>query len=525
MNAANPTAPRTFDERYGWTVLLILAGMAIMVTYVETMVLPAFSNFESFFHVTTASTIAWILSAYLLVGVVVTPIFGKLGDIYGKKKILLVAMGVYAVAVSVAGFTPNIGAAFGLSRPDQIYVLIGVRAVQGVGMAMFPLGFAMLPEVFPPAKVGQAQGLLSGMFATGAAAGLVGGGWIAQTYGWQLTYHTVIPIAILVFVLAAVFVRESTIRHARKIDFPGVVSLGVGLTFLMLGITEGAYWGWTNFSAVAFGGLPWGVPEFFLLSAVAFAVFLYWEPRAPSPVVSFNALKERNIWVSNLNGVIVGMTMFLLFTVLIILGEYPSPGFGLGELTAALIFIPAVLGMMVSGPFLGRAISRFGPKPVMTLGFLLIVIGALGLVGFHGTVDEIAVAAIPVMVGNVAVLISMSNVIVLSVDPKTMGVQTGMNQTFRNLGSAIGPVLVTSILTSYAFTEGFPGFTFQNYHVAGYEVVFGLVAAIGVAGAILSLALRNFRFLADGSRSGEPSPASTAPSPAEAEPVVAARSP
>ncbi len=521
MSSVNPTAPRSFDERYAWTVLLILAGMAIMVTYVETMVLPAFSNFESFFHVNTASTIAWILSAYLLVGVVVTPIFGKLGDIYGKKRILLVAMGVYAAAVTVAGFTPNIGAAMGLARPDQIYLLIAVRAIQGVGMAMFPLGFAMLPEIFPPIKVGQAQGILSGMFATGAAAGLVGGGWIAQTYGWQLTYHTVIPIAILVFILAFVFIRESTIRLARKIDFPGVVSLGLGLTFLMLGITEGAYWGWTNFSAVTLAAVPWGVPEFFLLALVAFAFFLYWEPRAPSPVVSFQSLKERNIWVSNVNGVIVGMAMFLLFTVLIILGEYPSPGFGLTELNAALVFIPAVLGMMVSGPFLGRAISRFGPKPVMILGYVLIAVGALGLALVHGTVLAIALFAIPVMVGNVAALISMSNIIVLSVDPKTMGVQTGMNQTFRNLGSAVGPVLVTSILASYAFSEGFPGFTFQNYHVAGYQAVFGLVAGIGVVGALLSLTLRNFRFQADGRRLETPSRAAGKPTPHAEEPAPA----
>ncbi len=507
--AAAPGAP-AYDARYARNVLLILAGMAIMVTYVETMVLPAFSNFESFFHVTEASTIAWILAAYLLVGVVVTPIFGKLGDIYGKKKILLVAMGVYAVAVSVAGFTPQIGGALGLSRPSQIYALIAVRAIQGVGMAMFPLGFAMLPEVFPPARVGQAQGILSGMFATGAAAGLVGGGWIAQTYGWQLTYHTVIPIAILVFVLAAVYIRESRIRHEVKIDLPGVASLGVGLTFLMLAITEGAYWGWGNVAAVRPGGIPWGVPEFFLLAVAAFAVFLYWEPRAPSPVVSFRSLQERNIWVSNVNGVIVGMTMFLLFTVLIILGEYPAPGFGLRELDAALVFIPAVLGMMTTGPFLGRAIGRYGPKPVMILGFGLIVAGALGLVAFHGTVYEIGAVTIPIMVGNVGVLIAMSNIIVLSVDPKTMGVQTGMNQTFRNLGSAIGPVLVTSILASYAFTESTPFGPFENYRLVGYEIVFGVVAAMGALGGLLSLTLRNFRFLADGTRHGAPS---SAPAP------------
>jgi MFS family permease len=502
-----PAPGATYDTRYGWNVLLILAAMALMVTYVETMVLPAFSNFETFFHVSQASTIAWILSAYLLVGVVVTPIFGKLGDIYGKKRILLVAMGVYAVAVSVAGFTPQIGAAIGLSRPDQIYGLIAVRAIQGVGLAMFPLGFAMLPEVFPPARVGQAQGILSGMFAAGAAAGLVGGGWIAQNFGWQLTYHTVIPIAIAVFILAAMFIRESKIRQARAIDFPGIVSLGAGLAFLMFGITEGTYWGWTNLDAVTFAGVPWGVMDLFLIAGGFFAFFLVWEPWAPSPVVSFRALRERNIWVSNVNGVLVGMTMFLLFTVLIILGEYPSPGFHLTELNAGLLLVPAVIGMMVGGPLLGRAISRFGPKPVMILGFLLIVLGSFGLIAFNRTTWDIIVLAIPMMVGNVAVLIAMTNVIVLSVDPRTMGIQTGMNQTFRTLGSALGPVLVTSILASYAFTEVFPGFQFQNYHVLGYQVVFALVAAVGLAGAGLSFALRNYRFRADGTRRGEPSAA------------------
>jgi MFS family permease len=509
--------PRVFDRRYGRIVLGILAAMALMVTYVETMVLPAFSNFESFFRISDASTIAWILSSYLLVGVVVTPIFGKLGDVYGKKRMLLIAMGVYAVAVSIAGFTPNIGDAFGVARPNQIYLLIAVRALQGVGMAMFPLGFAMLPEVFPPAQVGQAQGVLSGMFAGGAALGLVGGGWIAQTYGWQVTYHTVIPLALVVFVLAAVLVRESKVRATRQIDYLGVTSLGVGLTFLMLGITEGAYWGWTNFSGGTVGGVTWGVPEFFLIAAAAFAFFLYWEPRAPNPVVSFESLRQRNIWVSNLNGVIVGMAMFLVFTILIILGEYPSPGFGLQELNAGLVLVPAVIGMMTFGPLLGRMISRFGPKPAMILGFALILSGSVALLAFNRSTIEVAIDAIPLMVGNVAVLISMSNIIVLSVDPRTVGVHTGMNQTFRNLGSAIGPVLVTSILASYGYTIFLPNpnppplvFPFTNYHLAGYEIVFALTAAIGVVGAIVSLALRNYRFQADGTRSGE---ASASPEP------------
>jgi len=115
---------RVFDPRAATIVLVIIAGMALMVTYVETMVLPAFSTFQTFFELPFTSqstaTITWILSAYLLVGTIATPIFGRLGDIYGKKRMLLVAMSIYAAAVTVAGFTPNIGDFLGVSRPNQI---------------------------------------------------------------------------------------------------------------------------------------------------------------------------------------------------------------------------------------------------------------------------------------------------------------------------------------------------------------------------------------------------------------------
>ena len=195
-------AGRSYRPRDAQLALLIIAGMSLMVTYVETMVLPAFETFSKFFDYPPDSTIAWILSAYLLVGTIVTPVFGKLGDIYGKKRMLLVAMGIYAVAVSVAGFTPNIGDALGIARPDQVYLLIGARAFQGIGMGMFPLGFALLPELFPPERVGRAQGTISAMFALGAVLGLVVGGFLAENLGWQFTYHTIIPIAVLLPILA-----------------------------------------------------------------------------------------------------------------------------------------------------------------------------------------------------------------------------------------------------------------------------------------------------------------------------------
>jgi MFS family permease len=530
-NGRGLTAAGTpYDPRAARGALLVLAVMALMVTYVETMVLPAFHNFITFFDDAPTTTVVWIVSAYLLVGTVATPIFGKLGDKYGKKRMLLFVMGLYAVAVSVAGFTPNIGAAFGVSRANQIYVLIGVRAFQGLGMGMFPLAFAILPEVFPAARVGQAQGIVSGMFAAGAAAGLVGGGYISYNYGWQLTYHTVTPIAILLAVLAYLLLRESPHLSPKPIDVPGVASLGFALAMAMFGITEGVYWGWTNFSAVSFAGIPWGVPEFFLLALAATGFFLLWEPRARTPIVSFHALKQRNIWISNVNAVIVGIGMFLIFVTLTILVEDPfAPGFNYTEFQFGLVALPSALGMLAFGPLWGRLVAARGPKPVMILGFVVMGSGALGLALFHATVLELMLFTIPALVGNVAVLIAMSNIIVLSVSPKELGIQTGMNQTFRNLGSAVGPVLAATITASYTTqvrvtTPPAPPVFASVPAITGFEVLFAITGGVALVGLLLSFGLRNYRFHADGSRLDAPTSARSdaTAEPAEPSPVVSA---
>ena len=504
-----------YDARAARNALIVLAGMAMMVTYVETMVIPAFKSFVIFFDDAPATTVVWIVSAYLLVGTVATPIFGKLGDKYGKKRMLVVVMGLYAVAVSLAGFSPNIGAAFGVDRANQIYVLIGIRAFQGLGMGMFPLAFAMLPEVFPAARVGQAQGIVSAMFAAGASVGLVGGGYIAYTWGWQLTYHTVIPFAVALAVLAYVILRESPHLTAAPIDYPGITSLGFALATVMFGLTEGAYWGWSNFSAVTFAGVPWGVPQFFILAVVGLAFFLVWEPRTDHPVVSFAALKKRNIWISNVNGVFVGIGMFLTFIALTILVEYPyKPGFGLNEFQMGLVSVPASLSMLALAPVWGRFVSARGPKPVMITGFAIMGLGSLGLLLFNSSIYELMLFVIPTLVGNVAVLIAMSNIIVLSVSPKELGIQTGMNQTFRNLGSAIGPVIAATVTASYMTTilvhvTGVPVLVpVPTYSIVGFELVFGITSALSAVGLLLSLGLRNYRFHADGSRL---EPAATAP--------------
>ncbi|HTT14987.1 MAG TPA: MFS transporter [Thermoplasmata archaeon] len=528
---ATTAAGTPYDARAANAVLIVVALMALMVTYVETMVIPSFGAFETFFNYPPATTVVWIISAYLLVGTVATPIFGKLGDKYGKKRMMLIVMSLYAVAVSLAGFSPNIGQAFGLDRANQIYVLIGIRAFQGLGMGMFPLAFAMLPEVFPAARVGTAQGIVSGMFAAGAAVGLVGGGYIAYEFGWQLTYHTVIPVAVVLVILAYFILRESPYLHPAAIDVPGIASLGIALATALFGITEGAYWGWGSVAAVHWGGVPVGVVQFFVLALVATAFFVWWELRTPNPVVSFSALKQRNIWVSNVNGVFVGVGMFLVFVGLVILIEYNyPPGFGYNDFDMGLSALPAALGMLAFAPLWGRWIGKAGPKPVTLAGFAIMGLGALGLVIFHANVYEVSLFTIPALVGNVAILIAMSNIIVLSVGRHELGIQTGMNQTFRNLGSAVGPVLAATILASFltpyviTLPPPAPPVTVQIYSNFGFQLVFAVIAILSLVGFGLSLLLRNYRFLADGSRSDAAAAAPDAGAARSEEPALAAGS-
>ena len=499
-------------------VLLVLAGIGLMVTYVETMVIPAQPRFVTFFGV-PVSTASWILSAYLLVGVVATPIFGKLGDIYGKKRVLEVVMLVYAIAVSVAGFTPNIGAAIGWDRTQQFYLFVGVRGVQGIGLGMFPLAFAMVRDEFPPFRVGAAQGIISAMFSVGAALGLVGGAYITENFGWQVSYHTVIPVAAAMLILTFLVLRESRSRLHQPLDVLGASFLGLGLGFAIFGITQGPIWGWGTWTV---DGLPLGPASSFLLAFLFIVAFAVWEPRAKNPIVSFSRLRQRNIMISNIGGLFVGSAMFFLFVGMIYLVQSPGDGLGQNVLTSGLMALPAALTMLVLGPFIGRYIGTHGPKTAMIVGFFSVAAGGALMVVYNRTILEMVLTPIPVLAGAVCVLIAMTNVIVLSSDRQEVGIQTGMNQTFRNIGSALGPAVAASILST--FTGVFlinvaPGVSVPVTlpSLFAFQLVFALTAVLGVVGALLSLGLRNFRFTADGRRvdsQGRPVTIEPTPKPA-----------
>jgi len=511
--------------RRGAIILVLLAAAALMVNYVETMLVPALPTLVAFFDGVPYTTIAWVVSAYLLVGVSTTPVFAKLGDIYGKKRMILVVLSIYAAAVAVTGFTPQIAPLLGLDRSQAVYLLIGVRGVQGIGLALFPLAFAMVGEELPPAKVGQAQGLIAAMFAIGAALGLFVGAWLIQNDGWQFAYHTVIPIAVVILVLAVWALPESRHRLQVRLDVPGAALLGGALASFLVALSQGPTWGWTQLAAVHVGPLPLGAPEFFGLS-VLFAGLFYWQERTTTdPMVYLQRFRERNLAVSYVAILLVGVALFLGFVGITIIVETPIVGLGRSVFQFGVLSLPTTMSMLVAAPFVGKAITRFGPKPMVLLGSVLSTAGFLLMLVFNRNYTELILAPIPTFVGLVMMIISITNVVVLTSRRGETGIQTGMSEMFQDLGASIGPVLVATVLATFtgtfyvttgvtaASSTGPVQVPVELPTLAGFQWLFALGALLTVACGVLAVFLRNYTFAPTGERTDATSSVSS-PTPA-----------
>jgi MFS family permease len=287
------------------------------------------------------------------------------------------------------------------------------------------------------------------------------------------------------------------------------VLLGSALALFLLGLTEGPTWGWGNWSGATIGGVTLGSPEFFVASAIVLVGFILWERRSALPIVDFRKLAERNILLSNLVGLFAGVAMFLLFVGIVARAEATPPvGLGKTPLDFGFYSLPTTLVNMACAPFVGKWVGRAGPKPAMMFGSLLIIGGGFLLTGWNDQVVYIILFTIPVMTGIIAIFIAMINLVVVSSKPQETGVQTGMNLTFRNLGTSIGPiagsVILASVLSTYTKVVSFPGGTLSvSYQAPGnpaFELIFGLIGGLGIVCLLLSLPIRNFRIRSDGTR-------------------------
>jgi MFS family permease len=514
MSEPSPTPARSPTNR----IVIVLATAALVVSFIETMLTPALPTLGTFFGNSPYTTVVWILSAYLLVGVATIPITAKLGAIYGKRRILAIVLSIYTVAVAFAPATPLLASAMGLDRAHAIYLLIVTRGVQGVGLAMFPLALAMLAEDLPPARVAPAQGVVASMFAVGSAFGLVLGAWLIETFDWQIAYAVVFPIALALPILARTWLPEGRKGTGGRIDLSGALLLGGGLAALLLGLTLGPSWGWSSF---LHAGLPLGVPVIFALAALLVVLFVLRTRTAAEPLIDLSRFREKNIALGYLGAMLTGLAMYLAFVVLTVLVEFPIVGLGDTVLAFGLLSIPTTVSMFVAAPLFGRGVARFGPRPMVVLGAGLTGMGFLALLAWHTTYLELIVEAIPTFVGLIAILVSVANVIAMSARRGETGISMGMTEMFQDLGASVGPVVVAAILATFtrlvlipdpAVPGGVASVIVPS--AAAFDWIFAIGAAIALAIGLLGAALTNYRAAAaptGTSSAAEGTPAPSAP--------------
>jgi MFS family permease len=373
--------------------------------------------------------------------------------------------------VGAAGFAPS------------IYILIVARALQGVGFAIIPLGLAIITDAFPREKVAQAQGIISGTFAIGAAAGLVVGSYVVQDLGWQYAFHTALILSLILFAIVAKVLQKDILAVVKKrIDFAGAGILMAGITLVLLFVTEGPSLGWLSVEEVAF-----------LVPGVALtALFFVVENRIQNPLMQLALLKIRNVLVANLVGITTGAVMFLVFFASTYYSQLPL-GFGLGlnVTNAGLTLAPSTLGMLIGGLVIGRFLPRLGPKPVLLSGSAIMTVGMLLFITDRATSTLLALDMFVTLLGLVAVLVPITNMLAIALPRESIAVGLGMNTMLRNLGGAVGPVVATTIMTSYTSTL-FPGVSLPN------STAFTIIFYVGIALTLLivgiSLATKNYTF-------------------------------
>ena len=417
-------------QHYNVTFTL-LAVAAVAFSLLQSLVAPALLTIQHDLHTTTAGA-AWILSAYLLSASVMTPIAGRLGDMFGKKRMLVAVLIVLAAGTALAGLATS------------IVIMIVARVIQGAGGAIFPLAFAIIRDEFPRERVPHGIAMISAILGIGGGLGIVLAGPIVQhfSYHWLFWFPLVAVIAAIVGTIF--FVPESPVRTPGRIDPVGALLLSGWLVALLVPISEGASWGWTSTKTLVLFGV----------AVVLIPIWAWAESRSGAPVVDMRMMRLRGVWTTNLAALVFGFGMYSSFVLVPEFVELPSStgfGFGASVTKAGLFMVPATIGMLLAGPVSGRLSTTVGSKVPLVLG-----------------------------VGIGFAFASMANLIVEAVPGHQTGVATGMNTIVRTIGGAIGSQVTAGIVTATVAAKSLPT---EN----GFTIAFAASAAALAIGFVVAL--------------------------------------
>lgn len=406
----------------------------------------------------------WMLTAWLIAAAVATPLLGRAGDLVGRRRMYLLALGAVALGSVLSAFAPN------------LTVMLIARVLQGLGGAVFPLGFGLIRDAFPPARLAGAIGALSAIMAVGSGLGTVIAGPVSTVIGWRGLFALPLALALLGLVFGYRGLVRSSVRSSGRLNVSAAVLLSGWLVALLLPLSSGNQWGW---------GSPL-VLGLFVAAAVLAAAWVMVELRSRTPLVDMRVMRLPAVWTTNLTALLTGAAMFGAWAYLPRLAETPtSSGYGLGvdASTAGLIMLPMLVAMASVG-FVAGPLSRvlpFGAQ--LTIGALLSAAALFSIALFHDHALQLAAAAASLGLGTGLVTSSTPNLIVRSVPGDQVGIATGMNANIRTIGGAIGTTVFAAAIGATLGAAGLPA-------ESGYVTAFVIGGVLAVAGGVVPFLAR-----------------------------------
>jgi EmrB/QacA subfamily drug resistance transporter len=408
----------------------------------------------------SSSAVTWTVTAWLITAAVATPLFGRIGDMIGKRRMFVISVGAIAVGSIIAAFAPN------------FEVLIIARVLQGFAGAIFPLTFGIIRDEFPTARVPGMIGMVSAVIAVGSGLGTVLSGPLAGLLGWRGLFLVPLLLTIVGGVMSLLVIPESPQRAGGRINPVAAVLLSAWLVALLLPLSMANQWGW---------GSP-GVWALLVLAAVLLAAWIYVESRSVTPLVDMRMMRLPGVAIPNATALLLGAAMFGVWAFLPRFLQTPSDtGYGLGETIAAsgLVMLPMLVALGIAGFLTGPLSRRVDLRVQLTGAAILIALSTASFGLFHSAAWMPAVAGAAFGFGLGISNSAMASLVVQSVARTQTGVAAGMNSNLRTIGSAIGTSLMAAIVTSSLGLGGFPT-------EGAYDTAFITMAALALVAAAVA---------------------------------------
>jgi MFS family permease len=406
--------------------VLCLAGLSFALA--QTAIAPALDVMAGTLH-HSRSDVTWVLTSYFISSAVLTPVFGRLGDLYGKRRVLVWSLLLFSLGSAMSALAPNLA-----------LVLVG-RVIQGAGGGIFPLAFGLVRDVVPRERVAGGLGTISALTGVGAGFGLLLGGAISDSLGYEYVFWLGAAPALIAAVLIRRVVPDNGVRARGSVDLVGAAALALALALPLMALSRGSMWGWGSSRTLLLAAIG-------VASLVAFAL----RSRAtPSPLVDLRLLAQPVLLRTNLATFLVGLSLYVPFLLIPLIAQAPeSSGYGLGWTAtgAGFLLVPGCFIGLASGTLTGLLVRRFGSKVPMALGAALAATGLATMAFAHGTVTELLVIGMFTSLGTSLSFSAMPNLIIEAVSVDQTGESTGVNSVVRTVGAAVGSQIVAVLLAT-----------------------------------------------------------------------------